>query len=80
VNRAERRAAARKMVTRAGPDGEKQSGESTRRVRSKLAEAMKSPLAEQAAVGTKPQLRQIDEDTAITESGLVVPTEGLVVP
>jgi len=66
------------MVHREGKDGV-----STRRVRAKLAEAMKSPLHEQEAVGTKPQVKQVTEATAVTESGLLVPAqadEGLIVP
>lgn len=78
MNRAERRAAARRMLPRSG-----NSAESTRRVRSKLATAMKGPLEEQEVLGTKPHVQLISEDAAITESGLFVPAktgEGLIVP
>lgn len=66
------------MVNREGKDAD-----STRRVRSKLAQAMKSPLDEQEVIGTKPKIKQISEDAAVTETGLLVPAqagEGLVVP
>lgn len=78
MNRKDRRALSRKLVKREGRDAE-----STRRVRARLASAMKSELHEEAETGVQPHITTLPDGSGVTESGLVVPPQsdvGIVVP
>jgi hypothetical protein len=78
MNRAERRAVAKKVVTRNGT-----SGQSTKRVRKQLADSIREKTESEKIVDVKPRVRDIGDGVGMTEAGLIVPAEaehGLVVP